>query len=37
MEDGWDESGVGKLMEPVLGLDVEKSLELSKTGRGGWS
>ena len=37
IEEGWEESGVGKMIEPVLGLEVEKSLESSKMGRGGLS
>ena len=35
IEEGWEESGVGKLIDPVRGFEVEKSLESSKTGRGG--
>ena len=34
-EEGAEDSGVGNSMEPVLGFEVENSLELSRTGSGG--
>ena len=34
-DEGAEDSGVGNSLDPVLGLEVEKSLESSRIGRGG--
>ena len=34
-DEGAEDSGVGNSLDPVLGLEVENSLESSRTGRGG--